>query len=509
MFDIFVKVYEYFIFFYATALILSYMVLAVFSFISINRYKSYNTDIDDEELLNSELAPGISVIAPAYNEEKTIIINVKSLLTLNYPLFEVIIVNDGSKDDTLDLLIKEFDLVEAPFAYVEKIKSKPYKRTFKSQNPKYDILTVIDKENGGTKADAFNAGLNASVFPYYLNTDVDCILARNTLSKMIKPVLNSKTRVIAVGATLRMSNNCDIEEGVITRVRPPKALIPRFQELEYIRSYLLGKMGWELINAVPNVSGGLGMFDKEIAIKAGGYGADSHAEDMDMMTRMAVHMMNNKIPYKIGYIPLSCCWTEGPPNIQILGRQRTRWASGLFQMFSDHRKILFNPKYKNLGLITFPYVFIFEFLAPIIEAFGILFTIFLILFGQVNWTFAPLILFYSYAFAVMISSIVIIWDQMTFKYYNTTREVLKLFVIALIEPFLYHPMIMFFSLKGYFSFITSRELAWGTMTRQGFEKDKDGNDKNSGDKGNDETKPGIFSKLKKNKESDTFEEIKP
>ncbi|MDD7913016.1 glycosyltransferase family 2 protein [Polaribacter ponticola] len=324
MFEIFVKVYEYFIFFYATALIISYMVLAVFSFISINRYKSYNTDIDDEELLSSELAPGISVIAPAYNEEKTIIINVKSLLTLNYPFFEVIIVNDGSKDDTLDLLIKEFDLVEAPFAYVEKIKSKPYKRTFKSQNPKYDILTVIDKENGGTKADAFNAGLNASVFPYYLNTDVDCILARNTLSKMIKPVLNSKTRVIAVGATLRMSNNCDIEEGIITRVRPPKALIPRFQELEYIRSYLLGKMGWELINSVPNVSGGLGMFDKEIAIKAGGYGADSHAEDMDMMTRMAVHMMNNKLDYKIGYIPLSCCWTEGPPNIQILGKTENK-----------------------------------------------------------------------------------------------------------------------------------------------------------------------------------------
>jgi cellulose synthase/poly-beta-1,6-N-acetylglucosamine synthase-like glycosyltransferase len=351
------------------------------------------------------------------------------------------------------------------------IKSQPYKRTFKSQNPKYEILTVIDKENGGTKADAFNAGLNASVFPYFLNTDVDCILARNTLTKMIKPILSSKVRVIAVGATLRMSNSCDIKEGVITRVRPPKALIPCFQELEYIRSYLLGKMGWELINAVPNVSGGLGMFDKEIAIKAGGYGADSHAEDMDMMTRMAAHMMNNRLDYKIGYIPLSCCWTEGPPNIQILGRQRTRWASGLFQIFSDHRKILFNPSYKKLGLITFPFIFIFEFLAPIIEVFGILFSIFLIVFGYVNWSFAPLILLYSYTFSVMISTVVIIWDQMTFKYYETSKEVWTLFFTALIEPFTYHPMILFFSLKGYYSYITSRELTWGTMTRQGFDSD--------------------------------------
>jgi len=471
MFDIFVTTYEYFIFFYASSLILSYIILAILSFVAINKYKSYNTDLDDEELLNSHLAPGISVIAPAYNEEVTIIVNVKSLLTLNYPLFEVIIVNDGSQDNTLKLLIEEFDLVEAPFAYVEKIKSQPYKRTFKSQNPKYEILTVIDKENGGTKADAFNAGLNASVFPYFLNTDVDCILARNTLTKMIKPILSSKVRVIAVGATLRMSNSCDIKEGVITRVRPPEALIPRFQELEYIRSYLLGKMGWELINAVPNVSGGLGMFDKEIAIKAGGYGADSHAEDMDMMTRMAAHMMNNRLDYKIGYIPLSCCWTEGPPNIQILGRQRTRWASGLFQIFSDHRKILFNPSYKKLGLITFPFIFIFEFLAPIIEVFGILFSIFLIVFGYVNWSFAPLILLYSYTFSVMISTVVIIWDQMTFKYYETSKEVWTLFVTALIEPFTYHPMILFFSLKGYYSYITSRELTWGTMTRQGFDSD--------------------------------------
>ncbi len=482
MFEVFTTIYEYFIFFYATTLILSYIILAVFSFLAINRYKNYNTDIDDEELIQSHLAPGISVIAPAYNEEKTIIVNVKSLLTLNYPKFEVIIVNDGSKDDTLKLLTEEFDLVEAPFAYVEKIKTKPYKRTFKSTNPDYAILTVVDKENGGTKADAFNAGLNASVFPYYLNTDVDCILARNTLTKMIKPILNSKVKVIAVGATLRMSNNCDIKDGVIERVRPPKALIPRFQELEYIRSYLLGKMGWELINSVPNVSGGLGMFDKDIAIKAGGYGADSHAEDMDMLTRMAAHMMNNRLDYKIGYIPLSCCWTEGPPNIQILNRQRTRWASGLFQMFSQHRKILFNPRYRRLGMITFPYIFIYEFLAPIIEAFGILFTIFLLFYGYVNWNFAPLILLYSYTFAILISSVVIIWDQMTFKYYKTTREVASLFVTAIIEPIIYHPMIMFFSLKGYFSYITSRELAWGTMTRQGFEGSDEKEKKNKKEK---------------------------
>lgn len=461
--------FEYFIFFYSTILIASYLMLAIFSIISIIKYKSYNSNLDDETLYNSDIAPGISVVAPAYNEEKTIITNVHSLLTLEYPLFEVVIVNDGSKDKTLEKLIEEFELVEVPYAYIERIKTKPFKRIFKSTNPEFDKLTIVDKENGGTKADASNAGINASVFPYFLCTDVDCILARNTLLKMIKPVLVEKKKVIAVGATLRMVNSCEVKKGRITRVRPPRDLIPRFQELEYIRAYLLSKMGWSLVNCVPNVSGGLGMFDKDVAIRSGGYDGRSHAEDMDLITRMVSYMINNKLKYKIGYIPLSCCWTEGPPNAKILSTQRTRWAAGLIQLFVVHRKILFNPKFKRMGLIVFPYAFVFEFLAPIIEVCGVISIIYLILFGKINWDLAGLVFLYSYSFAVMISILVVIWDNITFKYYRNFSEVLKLILVAFLEPFLYHPMITFFGITGYFKFLSSRELAWGTMTRKGVE----------------------------------------
>ena len=455
--------FEYFIFFYSTALITSYLILAVFSMITIIRYKNYNSNLDDETLYNSDIVPGISVVAPAYNEEKTIITNVHSLLTLDYPLFEVVIINDGSKDSTLEKLIKEYDLVKVPYAYVEKIKTKRFKGIYKSNNPEYDKLTVVDKENGGTKADASNAGVNASVFPYFLCTDVDCILARNTLLKMIKPILIKKTKVIAVGAALRMVNNCDVEQGKLTRVRPPKNLIPRFQELEYVRAYLLSKMGWSFINAVPNVSGGLGLFDKDVAIRSGGYDGKSHAEDMDLLTRMAVYMMNNKLKYRVEYIPLSCCWTEGPPDINILSRQRTRWAAGLLQLFIVHRRILFNPKYKRLGLVIFPYAFIFEFLAPIIELLGVISIIYLLIFGNINWDTAILIFLYSYCFAIMISIMVVIWDNITFKYYEKFSEVLSLVLVAFLEPFIYHPMIIFFGIK----FISSKELSWGTMTRKG------------------------------------------
>ncbi len=461
--------YEYFIFFYATSLFLSYIILAVLSFIAISKYKGYNSDLDDNTLMASPLTPGISVVAPAFNEGVTIISNVRSLLTLNYPLFEVIIINDGSKDDTLQKLIDEFQLVETEFAYNEKIKTKPVKRIFKSINPAFNILTVVDKENGGTKADASNAGINASSFPYYLCTDVDCILDRNTLLKLIKPILNSTKKVIAVGAVLRMSNSCDINEGIITRVRPPRGLIARFQEMEYIRAYLHSKMGWSLVNCVPNISGGLGLFDKEVSVNAGGYDPLSHAEDMDLITRMIAYMINNNSKYALSYIPLSCCWTEGPPNVQILYRQRTRWGRGLMQLFFVHRKILFNRKYKRLGLVVFPYAFVYELLAPIIEALGWIFFIYLVITNQVNWSMAVIILIYSYTFSVMVSTMVILWDQITFKYYKTFREVMSLVLLTFLESFIYHPLIMYFAIRGYISFFTQKKFQWGSMTRQGFE----------------------------------------
>lgn len=459
--------FEYVVFFYSTTLFISYALLALFAMLMILRYKSYNSDLDDDLLRSSHISPGISIVAPAFNEEKTIIENVHSLLTVDYPKFEVVIVNDGSKDKTLEKLIEEFDLEEVPFPYVEKIKTKPVKRIFRSQSLEYTKLTVVDKENGGTKADASNAGINACRYSYFLCTDVDCILARHTLTKMIKPILIKKTKVIAVGAPLRMLNSCDVEKGEIKRVRPPKGLIPRFQELEYLRAYLLSKMGWSLINCVPNVSGGLGLFDKDIVIRAGGYDGKSHAEDMDMIARMVGYMLNNKLKYRVEYIPVSCCWTEGPPTINILARQRIRWGAGLAQLFFVHRKVLLNPRYKRLGLVVFPYAFLFEFFAPILELIGLCWLLYLAFLGDVNWGMALLIFLYAYSVAVMISIIVVIWDNITFKHYKTTWEVIQLIFMAFLEPFLYHPMIVYFAIRGYIKFFSSKELKWGTMTRRG------------------------------------------
>ncbi|ACU59745.1 glycosyltransferase family 2 protein [Chitinophaga pinensis] len=464
------RFYESTVFIYGTVLLITYALLAVFSMISVRAYARKDKFHQENILLSSPLAPGITVLAPAFNEGLTIIFNVRSLLTLNYPLYEIIIVNDGSTDNSLEQMIDEFELVPVEFAYNAKIQTKPVRKIYKSTNPAYAKLMVIDKVNGKSKADAVNAGINAALYDHFVCTDVDCILDKNTLLELIKPVMQEeKKRVIATGATLRIANSCEFDQGVMTRMRPPSQLLPRFQEVEYIRAFVLGKMGWSLLNCVPNVSGGLGLFDKEIAIRSGGYDHSSFGEDMELMTRMCRYAKDNKIDYAIRYIPKTLCWTEAPASVKIFNRQRTRWARGLAQLMYAHFGMFFNPRYGKMGLIIFPYNFFFELLAPIIEFTGIIYYIVMACLGLINWPTALLLLVFVYTYSVMITTIAILWDQLTFRYYKTWKEVALLCTTPFLEFFLYHPLIVIFALRGYYYFLTGKKSTWGNMQRRGFQ----------------------------------------
>ena len=466
--------FNYFMVLYSAGLILSYLLMTIVSFLEIRkRKKYYSAEYIKRILLNSPHTPGISIVAPAYNEEVTVVENVNSLLNMDYPKFEVIIVNDGSKDKTLEKLIENFDLVEVPYNYIEHIKTKPYKRLFRSTNEKFKRLVVVDKMNGGTKADASNAGVNVAQYPYFVCTDVDCVLNPQGLYYLIWDVLSSDKRVISVSATMRMSNGCTMKEGRLAKIRPPMSLLPMFQELEYMRSFLIGKTWWAAIGGMPNVSGGFGLFDTDIAIRVGGYHGLSMAEDMDMIARMTSYMYHTNTPYKVTQIPQTVCWTEGPTTLTIFNRQRTRWGRGLFQFFHLYWDIVFNRRYGVYGTVTLPYLFIFEFMGPIIELVGYIVLLFLIISGSVNWTTFWLLLFTVYMFMQFVNTMCITYDNYTQRIYSKRRWYAWLMVPSILEAFIYHPLTVIFALKGYWSYITTGDFKWGEMKRKGFKKEAD------------------------------------
>lgn len=456
---------------YSLLLIVSYVMLLVFAYKYSFRYRQWSNEYICNMVQSSPFVPGISVVAPAYNEEKTIVDNVRSLLKMDYPNFDVCIVNDGSKDRTLELLIETFEMVEVPFEYVEHVHSAPFKRLFKSINPAYARLMVVDKVNGGTKADAVNAGLNVISNPYFINTDVDCILSRDAMYQCIFPVIQDR-HIIAVSGTMSMSNGASMSNGEIVDLRPSSRPIPLFQDLEYKRSFLVGKMGWSRINAMNNVSGGYGLFSTEVVVNAGGYSSTSFAEDMDMLTRMIAYCCDFNRPYRVVQIPHNCCWTEGPSNIKMLYRQRTRWGRGLIQLMWEHRRLLFNRKYKRLGLISMPYTFLFEFLAPIIETVGLGMTVYLAFTGGISW-FSFFVTFLAiYVFSYMLSTFVVFYDYILGSSYTSRMSYLKLLLAAAFEPIIYHPLIVISSLVGYFRYITRQKAVWVSMERTGMKHKK-------------------------------------
>lgn len=454
------------IFIYAISISLAYILLAVFSMIELRRHLKKNFFIDHHDLLRSSLAPSVSLLAPAYNEGLTIIDNVKSLLSIQYNNFEVVIINDGSKDDTMAKLIEAFRLEKVPFHMVERLKTKPIRGIYRSTDRAFSNLTIVDKENGG-KSDALNVGLNVSSNSLVACIDVDCIIESDALLKMVKPFMEDKENVIASGGVVRIANSCVIEEGRLIKVNLPTSQLARFQVLEYLRAFLLGRMAWSKLNGLLLISGAFGMFKREVAVVAGGYSTNTVGEDMELVVRMRAYLLERKIRFKIKYIPDPLCWTEAPSSNKILSRQRNRWARGTFEVLKNHRYMFFNPRYKVMGLLSYPFWFFFEWMAPFIEAIGVLYFIFLWITGAIWWTHALALLGLVYFFALFISTFSLLAEEMSYFKYTKRSDLWKMVLAAMFEPFLYHPKVTFWSLKGNLDLFKGTK-SWGDMTREGF-----------------------------------------
>lgn len=466
-----IRIFNFFILAFAILVMLSYLILAIISSFSLKAYLQKNRYINYGALLALPHTPKVSLIAPAYNEGKTIRENVKSLLSINYNNFDVIVVNDGSKDDSIPILIEAFELILSDLAYHPQIPTKTVRGIYLSSNPSYSKLIVVDKENGG-KADALNTGINISANPYIVCIDVDCIMDKDVLLKLAKPFMEeSGSRIIATGGVIRIANSCVIKSGRLIKVNAPDNWLARIQVLEYLRAFILGRMAWARMDGLLIISGAFGMFDREIVLLAGGYNTKTVGEDMELVVRMRRYMIEHKLQYAVQYLPDPLCWTEAPESYTILRKQRSRWTRGTIETLWLHRKLFLNPKYKILGLLSYPYWLIYEYLAPIIEFTGLLVSLVLIYFGILSWTFFFLFLLMVYTFAVMFSTIAIFAEESTFKKYNTFRDLRKLAFIALLEPFIFHPFTVYAALLGNWEKLRGSK-GWGDMTRTGFDKPK-------------------------------------
>lgn len=467
--EILIEVFNLLILVFAVFVMFSYIALAVISAIHLKAYLKINRFVNYKALLALDSAPRVSLIAPAYNEGKTIEENVKSLLSINYNNFDVIVVNDGSKDDSIPLLIKAFELVESSMKYSPRISTKEVKAIYTSANPAFSKLIVVDKSNGG-KADALNTGINISQNPYIVCIDVDCIMDKDVLLKLAKPYLEqSNKKIIATGGVVRIANSCTIKSGKLVEVKAPENFLARVQVIEYLRAFILGRMAWSKLDGLLIISGAFGMFDRKIAINSGGYDTNTVGEDMELIVRMRRYMVDRGEPYAVQYIPDPLCWTEAPETYKVLGKQRSRWMRGTIETLWTHRKMMFNPKYRTLGLLSYPYWLFAEYYAPLIEVTGIVISIALAVFGIISWKFFFLFLLLVYIFAVMFSMMALYSEEATFKRYETIRDFRKLATVALLEPIFFHPFTVYAALKGNWEKITGNK-GWGEMTRTGFDK---------------------------------------
>ena len=467
--DILILLFNLLILGFAVSVMLSYTVLAIVSSISLKSYLKRNRFVRYDVLLSLSDTPAISLIAPAYNEERTITENILSLLSINYNNFEVIVVNDGSKDNSIPLLIEAFSLVAVDAVYADTIATKKVRAVYRSTNPSYARLVVVDKENGG-KADALNAGINCSQNPYIVCIDVDCIMDKDVLLKLAKPFMEQHDkRVIATGGVVRIANSCEIKSGKLVKVNAPDNLLARIQVLEYLRAFLLGRMAWAHLDGLLLISGAFGMFDREIVVKSGGYNTQTVGEDMELVVRMRRYMIEHNLEYTVRYIPDPLCWTEAPETYKVLAKQRSRWTRGTMETLWIHRKMMLNPKYKILGLVSFPYWFVYEYLAPIIEFTGLLITILLVCFNVLSWHYFFIFLAFVYCYALLFSMIALFAEESTYKRYRHLSDLRKLTVAALLEPLIFHPFTVYAALKGNWQKLRGNS-GWGEMTRTGFTK---------------------------------------
>jgi cellulose synthase/poly-beta-1,6-N-acetylglucosamine synthase-like glycosyltransferase len=413
------------------------------------------------EMLSSRTSPPITIVIPAYNEATGIVDSVRSMSIVKYPRFEIVVTNDGSSDDTLQSLIDAFDLEKVKIPYRPDLECAPVRAIYRGRSG-VDI-TVIDKDNGG-RADALNAGINAARHPYVLCTDADVILDPDCLVHAMQRVVEDRERTVGVGGNVRPLNGSRVELGHLIESSVPQGLIARMQILEYVRTFLASRPGWSWMNALPNVSGAFGIWKKSVVVEVGGFTRGHMGEDMDLTMRVHRHLLDSKIPYRIVYEPSAVIWTEVPDTARVLRRQRIRWHRGLMATVKDFLGMTFNPRYRQLGMVSWGGFVLFEYLAPIIEFVGWIVVPTAWALGALNTSALGAMLLVAFGMGLMNSIIALLLDE-SYGYFNSPADTSRLIAVAVIENFGLRQMTVLWRIRAVIGGKGTRN--WGNMERRG------------------------------------------
>jgi cellulose synthase/poly-beta-1,6-N-acetylglucosamine synthase-like glycosyltransferase len=449
---------------------LAYFVLINLGYLALNllaiptlRRKLELAPVDNLPPVYSGLEPPVSLLVPAYNEEATIASSVRSLLQLDYPEFEIVVVNDGSRDGTLAALAQAFDLEPYPEAYWRRLEAKPIRGIYRSRA--IANLRVLDKENGG-KADALNVGINASRYPYFCAIDADSILQRDSLRRVMEPFLDDPATV-ATGGTVRIANGCTVSGGHMERVALPRNPLALVQIVEYLRAFLFGRLGWATLNAVLIISGAFGVFRKDVIVAAGGYRADTIGEDMELVVRLHRVLRERGERYAIHFVPDPICWTEAPEDIKVLRGQRIRWQRGLAESLHRNAALFRVGTGGTPGLVAYPFFMVFECYGPLIEVAGYAFMAIMFLVGGISGTAFAAFLLLAFSLGFLLSVSALLLEEMSFHLYPRLSQLGVLILVAILENLGYRQLVTWWRLVGLTRWMRGARQTWGTMTRKG------------------------------------------
>jgi cellulose synthase/poly-beta-1,6-N-acetylglucosamine synthase-like glycosyltransferase len=441
----------------------TYTLLMVVSLVSVwlhNRRLGY---LSLDELRDSPVTPPATIIMPAWNEQDVIVESVRSILRTDYPSLEVIVVDDGSTDDSLKRLINAFRLIKMDLIYRPRLATKPIRGLY--LNPRMPNLLVVSKENGG-KPDALNVGINICRTPYFCTLDADCILERDALLRLMRPIVKSAQNTVASGGIVRILNGCEVKDGKVVKVDLPKGAVERFQVVEYLRSFLFGRTGWNLLGGTLIVSGAFAVFHRETVIETGGFLHDTVTEDMDLIVQIHRWAVHHRRKIKMSFTSDPVCWTECPARIPMLGRQRRRWQMGLCQTLWKSSEMLFNSKYGVVGLLSFPFHLYVEALGSVVEFLGYFMVPLALMFGMVPVPLFVLFVILSLVYGSFLSVGAVLLEELTYRRYPSFRDLMILLVYAVLENIGYRQIVLYYRVQGVFKFVLGFRQ-WEKVTHVG------------------------------------------